>query len=181
MGQKYASYDSNGIVNGYYDSIDSPLPPGVTAIPITDEQWQGALSCAYPPVTVVNGALVIPTGPTLAQAQALQMGILRTACQSAITGGFSSSALGSAYTYGSGVTDQTNLNTVAGSPSGGSLWCETGGVWTMKVHTQAQSQAVLSDFVAWLNACQSQLATLTAEVNAATTVAAVQAITWTAP
>ena len=178
MGQKYASYSTSGTVNGFYDSLDSPPPAIASVIAITDSEWQSALSCAYPPVTVVNGALVIPTGPTLAQAKSIQTGILRTACQSAITGGFSSSALGSAYTYGSGVTDQSNLNTVAGSPSGGSLWCESGGTWAMKTHTQAQAQAVLGDFVAWLNACQSKLATLTAEVGAATSVSVVQAISW---
>ena len=181
MGQKYASYSTSGAVTGFYDSIDSPPPAIASVIAITDAEWQGALSCAYPPVTVVNGALVIPTGPTLAQAQSAQVATLRSACQSAITGGFSSSALGSAYTYGSGTVDQANLNTVAGSPAGGSLWCETGGVWSFKVHTQAQAQSVLSDFVAWLNSCQAQLATLTGEVNAATTVSAVQAIVWTAP
>lgn len=178
MGQKYASYNAQEVVTGFYDSIDSPPPAIASVIAITDAEWQGALSCAYPPVTVVNGALVIPTGPTLAQAQSAQVATLRSACQSAITGGFSSSALGSAYTYGSGVTDQANLNTIASSPTGGSLWCETGGSWTMKPHTQAQAQAVLSDFVAWLNACQSKLAALTAEVEAATTVEAVKSITW---
>ena len=181
MGQKYASYDASGIVNGYYDSIDSPLPPGVKAIPITDAEWQEAISSPYQPVTVVNGVLNIPSGPTLAQAQSSQIAALRTACANAITGGFSSSALGSLYNYPSDPLSQSNMNTVAGSSSGGSLWCESGGVWTFKAHTQAQAQAVLAAFVAWLNSCQSQLATLTAEVNAATTVSAVQAVVWVNP
>ena len=127
-----------------------------------------------------DGSFSAP-GSSLAQAQSSQITLLRSACQSAITGGFTSSALGSAYNYPSDPTSQSNLNTVAGSPSGGSLWCESGGVWAMKAHTQAQAQAVLASFVAWLNSCQTQLATLTGEVNAATTVSAVQAITWTAP
>ena len=127
-----------------------------------------------------DGSFSAP-GPTLGQAQAAQIALLRTACQSAITGGFTSSALGSVYGYPSDPTSQSNLNTVAGSPSGGSPWCESGGVWAMKPHTQSQAQAVLASFVAWLNACQAQLATLTGEVQAATTVSAVQAITWAVP
>ena len=83
MGQKYASYDSNGIVNGFYDSIDSPVPSGVTAIPITEAEWQAALSSPYQPVTVVNGVLNIPSGPTLAQAKSSQIALLQSAFQKA--------------------------------------------------------------------------------------------------
>ena len=120
-------------------------------------------------------------GAALAVAQSAQIAALRTACANAITGGFSSSALGSAYSYPSDPISQANMNTIAGSPSGGSLWCESGGVWSLKPHTQAQAQAVLASFVSWLNACQSQLVTLTGEVQGATTVSAVQLITWTNP
>ena len=83
MGQKYASYDASGIVNGYYDSIDSPLPPGVKAIPITDAEWQEAISSPYQPVTVVGGVLSIPSGPSLAQAQATQIALLQSAFEKA--------------------------------------------------------------------------------------------------
>ena len=133
------------------------------------------------PKTLVPYTGPWPIPPTLAESQSTQIAVLRTACANAITGGFSSSALGSAYSYPSDPISQANMNTVAGSPSGGSLWCETGGVWTLKAHTQSQAQAVLAAFVSWLNACQTQLATLTAEVNAATTVSAVQAVVWVNP
>ena len=126
---------------------------------------------------VVNGQLVA----SLTYAKTSQIAALRTACANAITGGFTSSALGSLYNYPSDPLSQSNMNTVAGSPSGGSLWCESGGVWAMKAHTQSQAQAVLAAFVAWLNSCQSQLVTLTGEVTAATTVAAVQAVVWVNP
>ena len=181
MGQKYASYNSQGIVNGFYDSVDSPPPSTATVIPISDTEWQSAISSPYRPIKVVGGVLVIPSGPTLAQAQSSQIALLRSGCQAAITGGFTSSALGSAYNYPSDPTTQANINSAAGNSSGGSLWCESGGVWAMKPHTQSQAQAVLAAFVAWLNSCQSQLATLTGEVQAATTVSAVQAITWAVP
>jgi hypothetical protein len=60
---------------------------------------------------VAAGNTVNPVpGPTLAQAQATQATVLNNACQAAIYAGFSSSALGSAYTYPAQVTDQLNLN-----------------------------------------------------------------------
>ena len=40
MGQKYAAYDSgNGNLLGFYDSIDSPVPAGLSAIEITESAW----------------------------------------------------------------------------------------------------------------------------------------------
>lgn len=75
MGQKSASYNSSGAVVAYYDSVDSPPPASATVIKITESQWQSAISSPYP-VTVENGDLVIPTGPTLAQAQTAQKALI---------------------------------------------------------------------------------------------------------
>ncbi|RKP50501.1 hypothetical protein D7S89_05190 [Trinickia fusca] len=61
------------------------------------------------------------------------------------------------------------------------LWCESAGTWSFKQHTQAQAQAVVASFVTWLNKCQSQLVTLTYQVNSATTIPAAQAIAWVNP
>ena len=160
--------NGNGIGSHAYQEEPSSYPSNEISCTLAQAQSPMAYQ-------VVNGQIV----ESLSYAKTSQIALLRTACQSAITGGFTSSALGSAYNYPSDPTSQSNLNTVAGSPSGGSLWCESGGVWAMKAHTQSQAQAVLTSFVAWLNSCQSQLATLTAEVNAATTVSAVQLIAWT--
>ena len=75
MGQKYAAYNASGSIAGFYDSVDSPVPSGVTTIEITEAQWQAALASPYP-VSVVNGELVIPTDPTLAQAQSAQIALV---------------------------------------------------------------------------------------------------------
>ena len=75
MGQKYAAYNTSGSITGFYDSVDSPLPSKITAIEITQEQWQAALSSPYP-VAIENSSLVILTGPTLAQAQAAQKSLV---------------------------------------------------------------------------------------------------------
>ena len=55
MGQKFAAYDAQGNITAYYDSVDSPIPSGVTdVLAITDEQWQSCLSTAG--YTVNSGA-----------------------------------------------------------------------------------------------------------------------------
>lgn len=116
---------------------------------------------------------------TLAEAQATQTATLRAACAAAITSGFSSSALGAAHAYPSAETDQRNLFSAAASTVASSLWCkDASGAWSFVTHTQAQAQAVLADFNVMRNAAQMKLAPLLAEVSAATTVAAVQAVVW---
>ncbi|HDR9003065.1 TPA: hypothetical protein QDA99_006572 [Burkholderia vietnamiensis] len=126
-----------------------------------------------------------PPTPTAAQllsdAQMKQVALLSQACANAIIAGFSSSALGSACSYPSTLADQANQNTVAQCASGGMLWCAAGGVWSLKQHTQAQVQAVVSSFYAWLNKCQQQLVALKSQVSAATTVSTVESIAWTNP
>ena len=122
-----------------------------------------------------------PPAPTLAQAQAAQVAVLHAACAAAITGGFQSAALGSSYAYPSDLTSQGNQSTVASSPSGGALWAQpAGGVWALMPHSQAEAQAVVASFVAFLNANQQQLATYTANVNSAATPDAASAVVWEA-
>ncbi|MEQ0775886.1 hypothetical protein ABLT15_26630 [Paraburkholderia tropica] len=185
MGQKYAAYDASGTLAGFYDSVDSPVPDGVSVVEITDAEWLTAIQTGAIGYTVVGGALTPPAAKTdaelLADAQATQKSTLYASCAAAIVDGFTSDALGTSHNYPSAVTDQQNQNSVANSTAGGLLWCETGDVWSFSQHTQAQAQTVVSDFAVWLNACQSQLVTLSASVAAATTVAAVQAIVWANP
>ncbi|WP_244135841.1 hypothetical protein [Burkholderia vietnamiensis] len=185
MGQKFAAFDAQGNITAFYDSVDSPVPAGaVNTIEITQEQWQ---TCIEEPGQwhIASGALAQVPPPTdaqlLATAQAMRNAILTAACAASIVSGFSSSALGSAYSYPSAPTDQANQTTLAQCASGGMLWCAAGGVWSFKQHTQAQVQAVVSSFSAWLNKCQQQLVALTSQVSAATTVSAVESIAWTNP
>jgi hypothetical protein len=133
------------------------------------------------PITEAQADAIQNPPLTLAKAQATQIATLRQACATAIVSGFASAALGSTSTYPSAITDQANQQTMAGNANGGSLWCETGGAWSFKAHTQAQAQTVVSSFAAWLNACQAQLVTLTEQVTAATSVDAVKAVEWANP
>jgi hypothetical protein len=113
MGQKFAAYNAQGVITAFYDSADSPVPSGVTAIPITLPQWLACLAAGNG-YTVVNGALVAPAEPNeaelLAEAQTSQATLVSNACAAAIVSGFSCSALGEPYTYPSKATDQANLS-----------------------------------------------------------------------
>lgn len=140
------------------------------------------------PATLQPYTVPAPTAAQLlAQAQAAQIGIITQACAAAITSGFSSSALGSAHTYPSGLTDQANLaaNVVSSLlPGLPSTWttpqicCDANGVWAYVAHTAAQIHQVGSDGKAAILGYLTKKASLQAEIEAATTVSAVQAITW---
>jgi hypothetical protein len=72
MGQKFAAFDAQGNVTGYYDSVDSPVPPGLSnTIELSEAQWQTCI--ASQGWTVVNGMLIAPVPLTAAElaAQAL--------------------------------------------------------------------------------------------------------------
>ena len=149
-------------------------------------------------ITKWNAAKLGPQ-PTLAQleaawpaaqlqaAQATQRALINASCVSAMTGGFTSSALGSAYTYPFTLTDQHNLSgSVVASllpnlPSGWttSFWCmDSAGAWSFAPHTAAQIQQVGMDGKAWIAAQQEKLASLNAQIEVATTVSAVQSVLW---
>lgn len=189
MGQKYAAYDSTGGIYAYYDSEDSPAPAGVAVLEISEDEW---LTCINNPgYTVVGGELVAPAAPTddelVESAQAVQSAVLYAACQSAITGGFTSDALGVAHTYPSTDTDQQNLASAVGAASYHSasdgwttqLWCEASGeTWSFADHTATQVQEVNSSFVSFRTGLQALLYSGVQAVDAATTVSGVEAITW---
>lgn len=140
--------------------------------------------------TQVNGVWTqtwTQTPIAVSSAQALQSELLNSACASAITAGFTSSALGSPYTYPSKTTDQLNLTASYVSslapnlPSGWTtpFWCaDATGKWAWVNHTAAQIQQVGIDGKAAILAFQSQNATLQAQVAAAATVDDVAKILW---
>ncbi|MEC4682390.1 MAG: DUF4376 domain-containing protein [Nitrospirota bacterium] len=182
MGQKFASYNTTGIVTGFYDSVDSPAPTGVTAIAITDTQWQDALSCPYPPITVENGVLVIPTLPTLAQAQAAQVATLRTAYGNA-------NATSISFTDSAGVTDTyqcddvsvQNLNRCISGFRSGTV--PSGFYWRSATNrnnsfTYADLEALGLEIANRGFANFEKMQTLLTQVESATTVSAVNTIIW---
>jgi len=130
------------------------------------------------PTTLVPFIIPAPTPEQLlVAAQVTQSSIVKASCANAITTTFSSSALGSVFNYDCAPLDQVNISYV--SVHGGSLWCQSGSnPWSFVAHTSTQGLQVHSDMTSHIQAQQTIYAGLLAQINAATTVAAVQAIVW---
>jgi hypothetical protein len=147
--------------------------------PLPDPSWTVA--------TVNQVAAILNPPVTLAQAVAAQLLVIQAACEAAIVGGQQSSALGTVYTYPSGVNDQQNLTANVLSsmlPGLASNWtteqlCESStNVWAYLPHTAVQIQQVGTDVKNAILTCLVKRQNLQNEITAATSVAAVQAIVW---
>lgn len=200
---KLASFNSAAAGNivpvlGWYDTdgIDygDNLPPASNLTPVADSIWTNTAARttgAYSVDKSQSPPVIVLTPPPsaaqqLAAAQALQIAKLRMACDAWITGGYVSSALGAPHTYPSTRDDQINM---LGSVADAQLshpadwttpfWCvDANGVWAMAEHTAEQIQQAGSDGKAFIVVAQQKLVGLVPQVLAATTVAAVQAISW---
>ena len=121
----------------------------------------------------------------LAQAQQAQVAAIEAGMNATLNSGFTSSADGTALTYGFAAADQTNLTQEATMMLAGATvwpieWATYDGTATVSL-TQAQFTQLLTDGQSFKWACVKQLRTLTAQVQAATTMADVQAVVWTTP
>lgn len=149
------------------------------------EAVAGTLGAILPYVTP-------PLYATLAEAIAGQTAVLYKSCGAAITAGFTSSALGSPYTYPTQPIDQSNLvGAVTASLQPGlastwtvKFWCATQPAapavpaWAMLPHTAAQIQQVLADGVAQRETYSAKLDSLIAQLNQSTTIADAEAVAW---
>lgn len=186
MGQKSAAFDANGNIIAFYDSIDSPVPSGVTSvIEITDAQWQTCLSSFG--WTVANGALAAPVPPSAAQllaaAQAAQIATLNAAYQAASVAPVSfTTAAGATASFNQDATAKSNLQDalLASEKSGTwpiNLWLSVAGI-SIAPFTYADLQGLAAAMEAVDAPDYQVLLTLIAQVNAATTIAGVQAVAW---
>jgi hypothetical protein len=123
----------------------------------------------------------------LTNAQVLQAAAVSSACQASIYAGFTSSALGGPYHYPCDDQDQTNLNgcvlasTLPIIPADWTtkFWCaDASGGWDMRSHTAAQIQQVGLDGLSAKETAVQKNKDLAAQIVAATTLEAVQAIAW---
>jgi hypothetical protein len=139
------------------------------------------------PTTVADDDPRLPLAPTFGEIQTDQITALTAACAAEIIGGYTSSALGSVHTYPAKPTDQINmLGSVTASLLPGisndwttPFWCaDDKGVWSFQMHTAVQIQQAGADGKTAVATAQTKLATLSAEVMAATTADAVNAIVW---
>ena len=147
----------------------------VTAVPGIQVGWlkRGDGTFAAPPWDGASAKLLHGTA-------------IEAACAAAITGGFSSTALGAPHWYGSQLTDQANLDAdMMAAASGGSattadIACsaDAGATWAIETHSAAQIGQLWADFRAWRIACQVKKRALQAQIAAASDATAASAIVW---
>lgn len=113
-------------------------------------------------------------------AKEIQIKIVTESCNKAIVSGFTSSALGTIFTYPSNERDQTNLiGAVASGNSMVKFWCaDDGGVWDLRIHTDTQIRQVLSDAATQRIAYSEELKKLIDQITAATDQIDLTAIVW---
>jgi len=136
------------------------------------------------------GNLVFTTAeelPTLGQCRNRKAAALRAACQQAIRDGFSSTALGTQFTYPANEIDQRNMTAavtqslVPGLPADWAtpFWCaDPAGNWAMRDHTAAEIQRAATDGRSAVIAAQRKLARLLDQVSAASACTDLDAIGW---
>lgn len=171
--------NASGVGTGVHTYAELPASYPANESPCTAAQAQNPAAWS-----LVNGALV----ESLSAAQAAQIASLSASCSTAITSGYTSSALGSSYLYPSDANSQMNMAaSVIDSlyPGLASTWTTpflvqntSTGAWSWENHTASQIQAAGAAGKAAVLALRQQLASLIAQVNAATTVSAVQAVVW---
>lgn len=118
----------------------------------------------------------------LADAQQAQINQLKAAAEAAIQSGFASSALGAVHTYDSEQYNVDWIQAAAVAATATQITCDDlKGAATSKAprqHTAAQCKAVLRDGMDVMLRRKTKFRKLRDQVNAATDIAAVKAITW---
>lgn len=141
---------------------------------------------------IVNGLVVnkppVPPPPfSIADARAIKSATISIACEAFIVAGYSSDALGTTHLYPAKDRDQSNMIasvTDSYNPTNTLLWqtpfwCrDTNGDWAYKMHTRSQIQKAGSDGKANIVTQLVKNAMLQAQINLATTQAALDLISW---
>lgn len=186
MTKYYVAYDkTSGDVITRYDSDIQMPPSGASVVEVSDRATM--LQTCAPGWTVQNGKLVAPPAPTsaqlLAQAQRAQIGIMMADYRNAIQVPVSYTSKGGVTkTYQADPQSVSNLqNAILGMQAAGVT--PSGFYWVSADNTQvpftfADLQGLAAALLAQGWAEFQHLQTLKAEVMAATSVSAVQAIVW---
>ncbi|ODP33069.1 hypothetical protein [Pandoraea sp. ISTKB] len=191
MGKKFAAFDEQGNIVAQYDSVDSPVPKGLTSVvELTDEQyrrWTNEPTRWYLPEGVFTAAPAPSDEYLLSLAKAVRIAELAEACRAEIHAGFSSSALDSPFVYPANDVDQQNLSaSVLDSLMPGiasdwttPFWCaDAAGAWAFREHTAAQIQQVARDAKTAILSATARRIALTERVNACVTQAEVSVVAW---
>lgn len=186
MGQKLAAYvKDTGTIAAFYDTEDSPPPDGALTIEITVGQWQNCL--AQPGQWYVSdGQLAVVTqtmGEMLAAAQAEQVLIVNAAYASAVQQPVTfKTAAGVSAQFDADSGSQTILMqatqgyVLANAVPTDFYWVAADN--TRVPFTLADLQGLYQAMLSQGWAAFQKRQELKADIAAATTVAAVQAVTW---
>lgn len=189
MGQKYAAYDTAGAITGFFDDDINPTSQiPADALAITEDEW---LDCIHHPgqrmVDVTAKAIMDTPPPPVAQqvadAQAAQVAALYASYAAAVMQPVAyTSAGGVAQTYQADDTSMTYVNRMLAAYDGakatpaGFYWVAADNAQVPFTYVDLQGLAAAMGAQGW-DAFQ-KLQTRKAQVKAATTVAAVTAVTW---
>jgi hypothetical protein len=163
------------------------LAAGLVAV--AEDFWadvSGRMSALY---SVDQGlAKLVLTPVVLPNVQAQMTQSVTRGCAAQIALGFSSSALGAAYTYPLDLTSQSNLQAAVtrmqlpNPPASINYMCaDSTGAWARRAHTPAQITQAALDGMTYVESVLAKKDALVVQINAATTAAAAQAITWSFP
>lgn len=184
---KYYSYDVYGYYVGWGFADESPLEPGVYAVP-------AQATLVEPPEIADNERLkwtgsewtveAVPSNELPLEALAeIKRNELRNACSDAIVrSSFQSEALGAIYNYDCRLVDQINLKTrydiALFTSTSEPVWASDGTRYQWKNHTSSELMQVMVDMNNHIKITQVKLASKLAAVDAATTKAQIEAIFW---
>ena len=166
------------------ESAPPAIPPGKQAVwLIAEQKWLVREIPARP----------APPPVTLEEAKAEKVIQLRNDCETVISAGFASSAMGQPGFYPSSETDQRNLlsaaiaaqsdasgwkNYITSSTWKTFLWCQLEGAWGLQVHNASQTLQVNADWVAFRLGYQEKCAQLLQQLDACSSIEAALAINW---
>jgi hypothetical protein len=128
--------------------------------------------------------------PVMSALIAAQVDLISLGCAAQIALGFTSSALGSPYTYPLDLTSQSNMQaavirmsmTAPPPPDTINYMCaDADGVWLRRPHDATQIIQAALDGMAYIEAVLAKKDALVAQAGAASTVEDVQAVTWSYP
>lgn len=109
FGSEVTPISATPAVDGYFGTLGGLLY-GIHPTATPEAYVALVLAIAADTVTVNPYVPIVIPAPTLVEVQASQTALISAACASAITSGFTSTALGETYTYPSQPTDQANLS-----------------------------------------------------------------------
>ncbi len=174
------SDSNNNVVGSFLDGTTVTNLAGVTGLPVQSEPQVGMNTVlTIDPTTNALSYKYVAIGSTLAEVQASKIAQIVDLYNKKLSAGFTSSATGTAYTFGYNPTDQAKftqlailiINSMATFPV--NIPAKDN---TIVPHTQAQYQQLLADIATFAQTQNTKEHAYISQVNACTTIDAVNAI-----